>query len=92
MQQLREKRAQALGKLPTKVYGISMNINLITTTEAGRLLGVHRSRVWVLIRDGRLLSRLIGGRHLIDECDLVHVKDRPPGRPKKKLARQKRST
>ena len=63
-------------------------MELISTVEAGQRLGIHRSRVWALIRAGRLPSREIGGRHLIDPSDLESVRHRPPGRPKKPGARR----
>lgn len=56
---------------------------LITTAEAAEKLGVHQTRVQVLIRTGRLPAQLIGGTYVIEESDLALVADRKPGRPKK---------
>lgn len=56
-------------------------MTLITTAEAAEKLGVHRTRVQVLIRTGRLPALLIGGTYVIEEKDLALVADRRPGRP-----------
>lgn len=56
-------------------------MTLITTAEAAEKLGVHRTRVQVLIRTGRLPALLIGGTYVIEEEDLALVADRKPGRP-----------
>ena len=59
-------------------------MNLITTAEAAVRLGVHQTRVQVLIREGRLPAQMIGGTYIIKEEDLALVADRKPGRPKAK--------
>lgn len=56
---------------------------MITTAEAAQRLGVHQTRVQVLIREGRLPAQMMGGTYVIDESDLALVADRKPGRPKK---------
>jgi excisionase family DNA binding protein len=56
-------------------------MKLISSTEAAKKLGIHTTRVQVLIREGRLPAKLIGGTYVIDEADLKLVKDRKPGRP-----------
>jgi excisionase family DNA binding protein len=58
-------------------------MGLISTVEAAQRLGVHRSRVHVLIREGRLPTQKIGGIYVIDENDLKLVEHRPTGRPRK---------
>ncbi|HYL98117.1 MAG TPA: helix-turn-helix domain-containing protein [Blastocatellia bacterium] len=55
--------------------------NLITVVEAGERLGIHRTRVNILIKEGRLPATRYGRAYLIEEKDLELVKDRPPGRP-----------
>ena len=66
-------------------------MKLISSTEAAKKLGVHTTRVQVLIREGRLPAKLIGGVYVIDEADLRLVKDRKPGRPSPGvMARRKR--
>jgi excisionase family DNA binding protein len=59
---------------------------MITTSEAAARLGVHRSRINVLIREGRLPAQRFGKFYLIDESNLKLVEHRPAGRP----ARQKK--
>ena len=56
---------------------------LLTTAEAGRVLGVNASRVRQLILAGRLPARKLGRDLFVDERDLVLVGDRRPGRPRK---------
>jgi excisionase family DNA binding protein len=58
-------------------------MGLISTSEAAEKLGVHITRVQVLIREGRLPAQKIGGTYVIDEDDLKLVEDRKPGRPRK---------
>jgi excisionase family DNA binding protein len=65
-------------------------MRLITSAEAAEKLGVHQTRVQVLIRAGRLPAQLIGGTYIIDEKDLDLVKERKPGRPKQN-AKKRRS-
>jgi len=55
----------------------------ITTNEAARELGVHPSRVRVLIREGRLPAILHGRDYIIERSALDAVRNRKPGRPKK---------
>jgi excisionase family DNA binding protein len=67
-------------------------MGLISTSEAAERLGVHITRVQVLIREGRLPAQKIGRTYVVDEVDLKLVEDRKPGRPRKeqdgKVARQ----
>jgi excisionase family DNA binding protein len=58
-------------------------MGLISTAEAAEKLGVHITRVQVLIREGRLPAQRVGRTYVIDEDDLRHVEDRPVGRPRK---------
>jgi excisionase family DNA binding protein len=58
-------------------------MGLISTSEAAERLGVHITRVQVLIREGRLPAQKIGGTYVVDEDDLKLVADRKPGRPRK---------
>jgi len=62
---------------------ISSAMKLISTAEAAEKLGVHITRVQVLIREGRLPAQMIGGSYVINEDDLKLVADRKPGRPSK---------
>lgn len=66
-------------------------MKLITTSEAAERLGVHRTRVQVLIRAGRLPATKYGKAYLINEKDLALVADRKPGRPPAKKARKKKA-
>lgn len=58
-------------------------MKLITTADAAQRLGVHQTRVQVLIRGGRLPAQMLGGTYLINEDDLKLVAVRKPGRPPK---------
>jgi len=58
-------------------------MKLITTADAAARLGIHQTRVQVLIRGGRLPAQMLGGTYLINEDDLRLVADRKPGRPPK---------
>jgi excisionase family DNA binding protein len=61
-------------------------MGLISTSEAAERLGVHITRVQVLIREGRLPAQKIGRTYVIDEDDLRLVEDRKVGRPPKAKA------
>lgn len=58
-------------------------MGLISTKEAAERLGVHRSRVLVLIKSGRLPARRVGTTWVIDEADLElpSVRERRTGYP-----------
>jgi excisionase family DNA binding protein len=58
-------------------------MGLISTSEAAEKLGVHITRVQVLIREGRLPAQKIGRTYVVDEDDLKLVAERKPGRPRK---------
>ena len=58
-------------------------MKLLSAKQAAEILGVHHSRVRVLINEKRLSAQKIGGAWIIKEEDLEKVKDRKPGRPKK---------
>jgi excisionase family DNA binding protein len=58
-------------------------MKLISTAVAAEKLGVHITRVQVLIREGRLPAQMIGGSYVVNEDDLKLVANRKPGRPPK---------
>ncbi len=58
-------------------------MGLISSAEAAERLGVHITRVQVLIREGRLPAQKIGRTYVVNEDDLKLVEDRKPGRPPK---------
>lgn len=58
-------------------------MKLLTTAEVAERLGVHRTRVNVLIKEGRLPAQRYGRAFLVQEKDLQLVSDRPVGRPSK---------
>lgn len=64
-------------------------MKLISSAEAAHKLGVHITRVQVLIREGRLPARQVGGTYVIDEADLKLVSNRKPGRPRLNKQTQK---
>lgn len=57
-------------------------MKLLSANEAANILGVHHSRVRVLIREGRLPAQKVGRAWVILEKDLEKVKIRKPGRPR----------
>ena len=59
-------------------------MKLLTTAEAGRILGVNASRVRQLILAGRIPARKLGRDLFVDEGDLALVGGRKPGRPRKR--------
>ena len=62
-------------------------MNFLTTTQAARILGVSPSRVRQLILANRLPATKIGRDLFVKEHDLVLVKNRKHGRPKKEVAK-----
>ncbi len=64
-------------------------MNLLSSAEAAKKLGVHITRVQVLIREGRLPAKLVGRTYVIEEPDLRLVAERKPGRPPRKSVTSK---
>ena len=60
----------------------------ISSKDAAARLNLSVRRVQELVKNGRLPAKMIGGVYLIDDKDLVLVKNRKPGRPSTK-ARKK---
>lgn len=60
-----------------------MKEKLLTTTDAAKELSVHRSRIYALVKSGRLKAEWLGDILVIKLSDLDAVRDRKPGRPKK---------
>ncbi len=58
-------------------------MKLLTTAEVAERLGVHRTRVNVLIKEGRLPAQQYGRAYLVNEKDLKLVENRKTGRPRK---------
>ncbi len=69
--------------------GIKLGMKLISTADAAEKLGVHITRVQVLIREGRLPAQMIGGSYVINDEDLKLVAVRKPGRPQKNAGKSK---
>jgi excisionase family DNA binding protein len=65
-------------------YKTVMTTKLLTTAEVAERLGVHRTRVNVLIKEGRLPAQQFGRAYLVNEKDLKLVENRKTGRPRKK--------
>lgn len=63
-------------------------MKLLTTAEVAERLGVHRTRVNVLIKEGRLPAQRFGRAYLVLEKDLQLVSERPVGRPAKESKSQ----
>jgi excisionase family DNA binding protein len=63
-------------------------MKLLTTAQVAEQLGVHRTRVNVLIKAGRLPAQRFGRAYLIQEKDLQLVSERRVGRPPKEAKAQ----
>jgi excisionase family DNA binding protein len=80
----------------TNSYKDAINncMNLLTTKEVSKRLGVTVTRVQAMISSGRLPAAKIGRDYIIQEADLKLVADRKPGRPpqadKKKSASERK--
>ncbi len=57
-------------------------MDILTTEQAGKILGVNGSRVRHLILAGRLPAKKFGTVWMIERKDLKLVANRKPGRPK----------
>lgn len=61
----------------------------LTVQEAADILGVNRTRVYAMMKDGRLGSKKIGGARMVNACDVMdtfnaRLEEAPKaGRPKK---------
>jgi len=64
-------------------------MGMITTAEVAARLGVHRSRVNDLMKEGRLPAQRFGKVYLVDEKDLRLVAKRKPGRPAKPTSKKR---
>lgn len=60
----------------------------MTAQEAADLLGVSRSRVYAMVRDGVLRARKVGNLQMIFAADVIerYNNPRPAGRPKRERA------
>lgn len=67
-------------------------MKLLTTSEVAERLGVHRSRVNVLIKAERLPAQRFGRAYMIKESDLHLVAERQAGRPPKNAAAKTHGT
>lgn len=59
----------------------------LTAKETSDRLNVSLTRVYQLIRDGRLISRRFAGVHLIDSRSVEKFKPNDVGRPRKRKNR-----
>jgi excisionase family DNA binding protein len=59
-------------------------MRLLSVNDVANILGIHQSRVRVLIREGRLPAQKLGRAWVILEKDLKKLKILKHGRPKKK--------
>jgi excisionase family DNA binding protein len=64
-------------------------MKLIGTGVVGEKLGITQGRVRALIHAGRLPATKLGRDYFVDPKDLTKVKDRKPGRPKRKVTKTK---
>jgi excisionase family DNA binding protein len=57
---------------------------VLDTKTAAKELGISPRRVQALITAGKLPAQILGGTYIINRADLAKVRNRKPGRPKKK--------
>jgi len=58
----------------------------MTAPQAALAIGIHRTRIWQLIRNGTIKAEKVGRDWLIDEVEVERVKGLPSsavGRPRK---------
>ena len=55
----------------------------ISQAEAARLRGVTRQAIYFLVKNGRLRSLRVAGRHLVYRKDVLEFKAEGRGRPRK---------
>jgi excisionase family DNA binding protein len=58
-------------------------MRMLTTKQAGEILGITARRVVALIYNGRLPAQKVGRDWIIEEKDLEKIRNRRPGRPAK---------
>jgi len=58
-------------------------MDVLTTTQAAKELGISRVRIVAMIGAGRLKAEKMGRDWMIRRADLAPVRKRKPGRPKK---------
>jgi len=54
---------------------------MLTVKEAANRLGIHRTRVGVLIRQGRIKATKVGPMWFIAESEVAGFAPRPQGKP-----------
>lgn len=64
------------------LLGVSKE-KILTTEEAAKELGVSQSRIYALVKNGRLKAEPFGKMYLIRFSDLDAVRERKNGRPRK---------
>lgn len=57
---------------------------ILTAKEAADELGVHQSRIYALVNSGRLPATRFGNALAIKASDIDLIRERKPGRPRKK--------
>ena len=55
--------------------------DLLSVTQAAKLLGVTRQRVHDLIKHGQIVSRKLGRFHYIEAMEIERYKGKPSGKP-----------
>lgn len=61
-----------------------MATELYTIPEAAEYFGVSRQRVWLLVTQGRIKAQRAGQQWLITERDMLKIKWKGAGRPRKR--------
>lgn len=79
------------GRGGTEGNGVKQVKGYLSVAEAAKRIGVDRSRVYRIIKAGRLKAVEVAGRIVLRESDVAKYKPLPIGRPRKKKARRKAS-
>lgn len=55
--------------------------NLLSVTQAAKLLGITRQRVHDLLKNGQIVARKLGRFYYIEATEIERYKDKPTGKP-----------
>lgn len=55
--------------------------DLLSVTQAAKVLGITRQRVHDLIKNGQIVARKLGRFYYIETIEIERYKDKPTGKP-----------